>query len=190
MPRALQVGAIFILTVACAAAQKENVRKPAPAPAPRSGGGAKGFPKAPLKQPGASPRPNNPAYQFERLISMPPEQRDRVIEKLPPQQQERLRNRLDQFDRLPPAQKAWRIELMNRLFALPPERQQAYTEQVQAFNKLEPRHRRVIADEIHALWALPEADRQAKLANEAYRSRFTPEELQILSTISAANILK
>jgi len=189
MRRALQVGAILILAAASAAAQKDNLRKAAPPPPPSRGGGPKAFPKAPLKQGGAQ-RPNNPAYQFERLISMSPEQRDRVIEKLPPQQQERLRARLDQFDRLPPAQKAWRIDLMNRLFALPPERQQAYTEQVQAFNKLEPRHRRVIADEIRSLWAMPESDRQAKLANEAYRSRFSPEELQILNTISAANILK
>jgi hypothetical protein len=181
MRLALQIGAVLMVTAASLAAQKDGVRKP-PAPMPKA------FAKAPLK--GGQPRPNNPAYQFERLISMTPDQRDRVIEKLPPQQQERLRNRLDQFDRLPPAQKVWRIELMNRLFALPVERQQEYMQQLQAFNRLEPRHRRVIGDEIRALWAMPESERQAKLANEAYRSRFTPEELQILGTISAANILK
>ena len=148
------------------------------------GGSPKGLPKQ-----GNPARLNNPAHQFERLLSMTPDQRERVIEKLPPQQQERLRGRLEQFDRLPPAQKALRMELANRYFALPAERQQAYTEQVQAFNKLEPRRRRELVEELKSLWALPESDRQARLSNEAYKARFSPAELQILETISAANIL-
>jgi hypothetical protein len=173
-------------------AQKENARKPAPPPPPpkalpKAGGG---FPKTPQQKQAGAARLPNPAHQFERLLSMTPDQRDRVIEKLPPQQQERLRVRLDQFDRLPPAQKAWRLELANRYFALPPERQQAFTEQVQAYNKLAGPRKRVLNEELRALWALPPADRQAKLSDEAYKSRFSPEELQILSTISAANILK
>jgi Protein of unknown function (DUF3106) len=194
MKSALKFGAVLLIAASCALAQKENARKVASMPPPpkaaiKNGG----YPKAgqkPLlqKQPGAV-RPN-PAMQFERLLNMPPDQRDRVIEKLPPQQQERLRARLEQFDSLPPAQKAWRLELVNRYFALPPERQQAYQQQLQAFNKLEPRRRRMVGDELKALWALPESDRQARLSDEAYKSRFSPDELQILNTISAANLLK
>ena len=45
-----------------------------------------GVPKAPKQ--GNLQRPNNPAMQFERLLAMPPEQRERVIEKLPPQLQD------------------------------------------------------------------------------------------------------
>ncbi len=186
MKIALQFGAVMLLAAASAAAQKESFKKPPPPPPPKGMKG--GAPKAPKQ--GNLQRPNNPAMQFERLLAMPPDQRERVVEKLPPQMQERLRTRLDNFDRLPPAQKAWRLELANRLFSLPPERQQAYQEQMQAFNKLEPRRRRMIADELRSLWAMPDADRQSRLANETYKSRFSADELQILNTISAANILK
>ena len=147
-----------------------------------------GFAKGNPKQPGA--KVPNPAHQFERLLAMTPDERERVIEKLPPQQQERLRARLDQFDHLPPAQKAWRLELANRYFALPPERQQAYTEQVQSFNKLEPRRRRVIGEELRSLWTMPDTERQARLNNDAYKSRFSPDELKILNTIGVVNVVK
>src|SRR5260370_39647996 len=101
MGKGLQIGGILILAVSLAAGgQKENVRK-APAGPPPPKAMPKGFPKAPKKE-GGGVRLNNPAHQFESLLSMSPDQRDRVIEKLPPQQQERLRARLDQFDKLPP----------------------------------------------------------------------------------------
>jgi hypothetical protein len=188
MKRALQSGVVFLIAAALASgAQKENVKKAAPMPAARPAPKGGGFPKTPPKQ-GPAHIPN-PAHQFERLLSMTPDQRERVIEKLPPQQQERLRARLDQFDKLPPAQKAWRLELANRYFALPPERQQAFTENVQAFNKLPGPRKRELSSELKALWAMPEADRQVKLSSDPYKARFSPEELQILSTISAANIL-
>jgi hypothetical protein len=177
-----------LLAVAALAvgAQKESLKAP-PMPPPKAMNKAPGFPKTPQKQ-GAARVPN-PAHQFERLLSMTPDQRERVIEKLPPQQQERLRARLDQFDKLPPAQKAWRLELANRYFALPPERQQAFTENVQAFNKLPGPRKRVLSEELKSLWAMPEADRQTRLSNDTYKTRFSPDELQILNTISAANIL-
>jgi hypothetical protein len=188
MKRALQSGAVLLLAAVAASAQKENLKKGPPMPPPKVMKGGT-FPKAPQKQGGVG-RFNNPANQFERLLSMTPDQRERVIEKLPPQQQERLRARLDQFDHLPPAQKALRLGLANRYFALPPERQQAYQEQVQAFNKLPGPRRRIVAAELQSLWAMPDADRQARLGSEPYKSRFSPEELQMLNTISAANILK
>jgi hypothetical protein len=189
MKPALQSGAVLIVAAVLAiGAQKESPKKgPAMSAQRPASGQATVFPKTPPKQgPGRVP---NPAHQFERLLSMTPDQRERVIEKLPPQQQERLRARLDQFDKLPPAQKAWRLELANRYFALPPERQQAFTENVRAFNKLPGPRKRVLSEELKSLWAMPEADRQAKLSSEAYQSRFSPEEMQILNTISAANIL-
>jgi hypothetical protein len=37
---------------------------------------------------------------------------------------------------------------------------------------------------------MPEADRQTHLSSDAYKTRFSPDELQILNAISAANILK
>src|SRR5439155_18880575 len=134
--RSVQMVASVLLAVAGAAAEQKagNPKKLAPPPKIFKGLGKANLPK------GGGPR-MNPANQFERLIAMPPEKREQVIERLPPPQQERLRARLDQFDKLPPQQKALRLELANRYFALPPERQAAYAEQVQACNHLIPRRK-------------------------------------------------
>src|SRR3954454_18502191 len=46
----------------------------------------------------AAPRLGTPGNPVERLMAMPPEQRERVLEKLPAGQQANLRARLDRFD--------------------------------------------------------------------------------------------
>ena len=190
MKRWLQTGmalaaALLLAGSAASGAQKANPKKMAPPPGAREGAAPKGTPKAP----GGGPRLNNPANQFERLLAMPPEKRDQVLEKLPPAQQERLRARLDQFDKLPPQQKALRLEMLNRYYALPPERQQAYSQQVQAFNNLPAERRPQIVRELRSLWRLPEAERQTRLNSEDYKTRFSPAELKMLNEISAANLL-
>ena len=87
--------------------------KPAKAPPPprnvaRPGGAVKppaaGNPQAPKN--GGAPRLGNPGNPVERLMAMPPEKREQVLEKLPPQQQANLRQRLERYDQLPPAERA------------------------------------------------------------------------------------
>jgi len=183
-----------VLLLAAAAgfgAQKGNPKQPKapPPPPPPHAAPAKVMPKAGAGNPGGGPRLNNPMNQFERLIAMPPEKRELVLEKLPPAQQTRLRERLDQFDKLPPQQKALRLELANRYFALPPERQAAYARQVQAVNSLPPDRRQAVVRELRSLWRLPENERQERLASEDLKSRFSPTEMQALSELSATDVL-
>ena len=52
---------------------------------------------------GGAQRLSNPGNPVERLMAMPPEKREQVLEKLPPQQQANLRQRLERFDKLPAA---------------------------------------------------------------------------------------
>ena len=185
----LQTCGILLLSAAAAIAQKGNPKQKAPPPAQRMPP-PKGMPKGEMQKGAGGPHLNNPANQFERLIAMPPDKREQVLERLPPAQQERIRARLDQFDKLPPQQKALRLEMLNRYYALPPERQQAYSQQVQAFNSLGPERRTAITQELRTLWRLPEGERQARLSSEDYKSRFSPSELQMLHEISSANVLR
>jgi hypothetical protein len=47
----------------------------------------------------------------------------------------------------------------------------------------------VVIRELRQLWKLPDDKRQARLASEDFKSRFSPAELQMLTDISAANVL-
>src|SRR4051812_7123561 len=101
MKRALQLVILFALAVSPVAGQ---VLRGAP-----KGGVPKGMPKGPKK--GSLPKGAGPNAQVERLLEMSPEQRERALEKLPPQQQANFRKRFEQFDKLPPEERARRIEM-------------------------------------------------------------------------------
>lgn len=90
MKRVLQVG--MVLLVAGVGASGQALR-PGGAPKKAQGEMKKGPPAGRL---------NAPNGAIERLLAMSPEQRERVLEKLPPKQQENLRRRFEQFDQRPP----------------------------------------------------------------------------------------
>src|SRR6516165_5704778 len=93
------VGLLLLMTAAAVCAQKNNnnPKPPKPPPPPRSQPQPAAAAKSPAaKNPeapkgGAGPRLGNPGNPVERLMAMPPEKREQVLEKLPPQQQANLR---------------------------------------------------------------------------------------------------
>ena len=74
MKRLIQLGLVLAISIAPVAfAQPKAILRPP----------VKGFPKGLPKKGG----PGREVQNVERLLAMPPEQRDRVLEKLPPKQQ-------------------------------------------------------------------------------------------------------
>jgi hypothetical protein len=181
--RIFQIGGLLLLAATSGFPQQKGGGKPPKASAQIKNGGP--------ANPGARPetgglRLANPlGNPVQRLMAMPPEQRERVLEKLPPQQQASLRQRLDAFDKLPPAERARRLQLLQSFSSLPPEKQQILARQLPAFNALPEDRRKVMRKELVQLWRLPESDRQVRLNGEAFKSQFSSSELQMLSDISA-----
>ena len=119
-----------------------------------------------------------------RMMAMTPDQRERILEKLPPQRQEMLRRSFDEFDKLPPQEKARRLQLLQTFSNLPPEKQQILARQLPAFNSLPEDRRKPMSQELMRLWRMPENERQARLSGEELKNQFSPSELQMLSDIS------
>ena len=69
-------------------------------------------------------------YAVARRLDATPEQRERILEKLPPRQQEALRRELERFDSLPEDQKRMRIEQAERFEKLTPDQRSAFREQL------------------------------------------------------------
>ncbi len=178
MMRYWEAGALLLLLAAApiAFAQKEAA-KPGRPPAAQSRGSALA-PKAPqnISDPGAS--------VALRLLQMSPEQRERALEKFPPERQAQIRQGLARLDNLPPQQKQRRIRLYQMLVALPPEKQLLARRQIQAFNRLPPERKRVAAPELRKLDRMPESERQERLASDEFKNKFTPAEREMLAVIS------
>jgi hypothetical protein len=176
------VGLLLLMAVAATAAQTGNPKPPKPAktpPPPRNDVRPRAVPKA-----GGAPRLGNPGNPVERLMAMPPEKREQVLEKLPPQQQANLRQRLDRFDKLPAAERARLNQMWSTFNSLPPEKQAIVTRQMQAFNNLPDARREELKPVLQRLRLMPEDRRNTLLNSDAFKNRFSPSELQMLTDIS------
>lgn len=141
-------------SVSPAAAQKKPSAVPS-APAPKVGKpGRQG--KGP--NPGGRGPQVNPAKELERFLGMPPEDREKALAKLPPQQRARMEQQIQHFENLPPAQRE------NQLRRL------------EAFQNLPQARRPVVRQEIEDLRALPRAVRIDRLSGEEFKQSFSPEE--------------
>jgi hypothetical protein len=176
MLRVLQSGGVLLLAAAATGicAQSGNPKPLRPAPPPRAAVAGRGGQK----------RLGNPGNLVERLIAMPPEKREQVLEKLPPGQQANLRNRLDKFDRLPPEERARRLEMLKTFESLPPEKQDLLDRQLRAFNGLPEARRQELGVVLQRLRRLPESERQARLNGPFLKNRFSTSELQMLADIA------
>ena len=182
MSRAPQVGAVLWLAMA-ASLMGQKAPKPKPAPPPRAAAvHPNAPPKSALKAGGG--RILNPGNPVLRMMAMPPERREQMLERLPPQQQVRLRQALDTFDRLPPAERSRQLGILNMYANLPPGKQVALTRQIQLFNHLPDDRIAALRPELVRLHRMSESERSGRMASEEFTSKFTPAERQMLAEIS------
>lgn len=115
-----------------------------------------------------APKPN-PAVELRRFLSMKPEQREKEINKLPPQQRERMQNQIARFESLPPEQRERQLQRLEAMQNLPPERRQAVNQEIQRIREAAPP-------------AGPERRQflRQQLYNEDFRQRFSPEERELI----------
>jgi len=166
---------LFTASVVSAQAQSGGARNPAI---------KNTLPKNPEKAAKPGARLGAPGNPVERLMAMPPEKREQVLEKLPPKQQANLRARLERFDKLPAAERARLNQMWNTFNSLPPEKQATVTREMQAFNGLPDARRQELRPVLQRLRAMPEERRTRLLNSEAFKTRFSPAELEMLSEIS------
>jgi hypothetical protein len=189
MIRALQIGGLLLACGVIHGAEQRGESKsaPAPRPAPTSARPANPPRNAPNKIPVARPAGApliNPSNVVTRLYKASPEERDRALEKLPSKMQEQFRNQLKRFDSLTPAQQQLQLKWVDRYSALPKGQQDAFKLQWQALGKMTPEQRRPIAAALRRLEGMPDAQRRNLLESDEFKSRFSPEELKMISELS------
>jgi Protein of unknown function (DUF3106) len=187
MTRALPFGVLLLVCGALFGAdQKPSAKNPPPPreavrPAnPRNGGIAN---KAPGGRQMGAPI-INPANPVARLYKASPEQRERALEKLPSNMQEQFRNQLKRFDSLTPAQQQLQIKWVERYSALPREQQTAFKQQLQNLQKLPPERNKPIRAALRRLESMPDAQRRKLLDSDEFKSRFSADELKMISDLS------
>jgi hypothetical protein len=188
MVRAIQFAGVVSLCVAAVwAADQKTAKNPPPPKAPpaaKAAPGPKGNPKGANGAPKGGPHIANPANPMQQLFRMSPEDRERALEKFPPQQQARIRGQLQKLDNLPPLEKQRLLRLGNELSSLPPDKQLLVDRQMRAYNALPEDRRRMIGPELQMLRRMPEDRRLARIMSEDFRTKYTPVEQQMMIDIS------
>jgi len=122
-----------------------------------------------------------PIEEFETL---PPDQQQKALNRLPPAQRQKLQERLQRFNALPPQQQQALKTLYNRLHQLPPQRQEAVRKAINKFSQAPANRQQAMRDELRSVAALPPKGRQAHLNSPEFRSQFTKKEQDILRDMS------
>ncbi|MGE5570272.1 MAG: DUF3106 domain-containing protein [Rhodospirillales bacterium] len=121
-----------------------------------------------------------PATMLDRLERMSPEERRRVLDKLPPQRRRQLEQRLKRYDAMPPEQRERLRRQLSLFRSLPPERQEQTRQLFRRFTELPEDRRQEIRRAVRALGRLDEERRRSRLESPAFRERFNPEEQKIV----------
>jgi len=186
MNRAIQVvGVVWLGAVVAMCADQTKPPKPPPPKNPPAA--AKPAAKVAQNNPGGVPkgRPSlpNPDNPIDRLLRMSPEQRERAIEKFPPQQQANFRKRFENFDKQTEAQKQRQLQHLDEFWSLPPDKQKLVRDQINAFKALPEDRLAVVKQAYVMLSRMTPEERSERMARPQFRGRFTPGELQILAVL-------
>jgi hypothetical protein len=181
MPRIRFIAGLACLFAAAGWAGEDATKPPKAAPpATRPPAGAR-----PSGAPGAAGhRLNNPLNPAQQFLQMTPEEQERLMERANPQQQERMREAIDRYNRLPPAARQRLLRQYQMLKGLPVPQQVQISHQFQAFNQLPEDRRWAVGQELIRLHRMPPEERDARLEGEDFKARYSPGEQQILRGLS------
>jgi hypothetical protein len=137
----------------------------------------------PFAPPGA-PRALAGPTMLDRFEAMPPEQRQRFLDKLPPDRRQRIEARLKAYESLPQEVRDRLRRQAETFWALTPEQKQNARRLFKRFMELPPGRRQVLRREANRLSRLPWPKRQELLASPEFEHLYSPEERQILHALA------
>ncbi|HXY16037.1 MAG TPA: DUF3106 domain-containing protein [Terriglobales bacterium] len=150
-------------------------------------------PQAKVGAQGQIARPQNQGHAGEWLRqhrNLPPEQQRKALESdprfraLPPQRQQQLQNGLQRFNSMPVQQQDRMLRRMEIWEHLTPQQKQQARQLHQQMQQLPPDRRQAVRNAVQSLRAMPPEARQRTIDSDAYRSHFSPQELEMLNNAS------
>jgi hypothetical protein len=121
---------------------------------------------------------------IEEFETMSPAERQKVLDRLPPDQRQKLQERLDRFNQLPPERQQALKNLYNRLHQLPPERQNAVRQSINKFSQMPPERQQAIRGELTTLANMSPEDRKKHVSTPQFRQNFNKKEQEIVRDMS------
>lgn len=122
----------------------------------------------------------SPLDQLERLRTMDPEQRERLLSRLPPPRRANIERHLQRYMSLTPEQRARLWEQYEMFRQLAPERQQEFRRLFVRFLNQPPERQDVMREEFQRLRRMSPQQRAARLGSNEFHYKFQPNERDII----------
>ncbi|MDQ6663808.1 MAG: DUF3106 domain-containing protein [Acidobacteriota bacterium] len=141
-------------------------------------------PKNPRKE-GQAGTQEGVVAPLAKLDRMTPDERRKALEGLPPQRQQQIERRLNQYQQLPPEERQKLLDRKKRFDELPPEKQAEVRQVARQVSELPPNRRGQVRGELNLLRNMPESERRARMNGEEFRSKYSPAEQQMIREASS-----
>ncbi len=128
--------------------------------------------------------PKNVKTPIDEFMRMSPAERQKALNRLPPEQRKKLQERLERFNQLPRGQQQTLRNMYDRLNQLPPERQQAVRKSLNQFSQQPADRRQAMRQELRSMAPLEAQDREVRMASPEFRERFSEKEQGIIRDMS------
>lgn len=163
----------------------------ASAGSPQQAGPAGPPPRAEISRPHDEwPAHGHSGDWLRRYKDLPPEEQERALQndpafrRLPPMQQQRLRQRLQHFSDLPPEEQLRVLNRMETWEHLTREQKQQARQIFIQMRELPPARRFLVRQAVRELRAMPPDQREREIDSNQYRNRFTDQEREMIRGIS------
>lgn len=143
---------------------------------------------------GGMSRPPNPQRQqphtvntrtpIEEFETMSPEQRQKALDHLAPDQRKKLQERLQKFNELPPEQQQALKNLYNRLHQLTPDQQNAVRQSITKFSQMPRDRQQAIRGELRNMATMSPEVRKTYVSTPEFRRKFSKKEQEITRDVS------
>jgi hypothetical protein len=117
---------------------------------------------------------------LDRLSRMSPEERERLLEKLPPPRRRMVESNLRRFQEMPPERRAFLAERLRQFEQMTPERQAHLRELLRSVGQLPPERRRILQGEFARMKRMSDEDRLDYISSTAFQERFNERERELL----------
>jgi hypothetical protein len=135
-----------------------------------------------VSRPPGSQRPGRGSAQtpIEEFETMSPAEQQKALNRLPPEQRQRLQERLQRFNQLPPEQQQALKNLYNRLHQLSPERQNAVRQSINKLSQQPAERQQAIRQDLRSMASMSPQGRKAHMATPEFRGKFNKKEQEIV----------
>jgi len=137
------------------------------------------------QQNGAQPR-GHAGDWLRRYKDLSPEEQDRALrsdpafQRLPPERQQQLRQRLQHFSNLPPQQQLRMLNRMETWEHLTPEQKQQARQIFNRFRQLPPDRQRMVTTAVRDLRGMPPEQREKIINSDRFKSMFSDQERDMM----------